>query len=129
MTIQERLLSVSEARERIVQSVPVLGSEPVPVVEALGRVLAERVVAAEPVPPFANSGMDGYAVRAADVSGASREHPALLRVTADIPVPKVSTHARHVRDDIAGAVGRHGVKVDEVGVFHKGQAIVARRRA
>ncbi len=38
--------------------------------DALGRVLAERVVAGEDVPPFANTAMDGYAVRAADTAGA-----------------------------------------------------------
>ena len=43
--------------------------------DALGLVLAEAVTAAEPVPPFANTAMDGYAVRAADVAGASDDAP------------------------------------------------------
>jgi molybdopterin molybdotransferase len=40
--------------------------------EALGRVLAEEIVAAEPIPPFDNAAMDGYAVRAGDLPGALR---------------------------------------------------------
>jgi molybdopterin molybdotransferase len=49
--------------------------------EADGRVLAEDLVAAADVPPFARAAMDGYAVRAADTAGATRERPrALTRV-------------------------------------------------
>lgn len=48
--------------------------------DALGLVLAETVHAAESVPPFRNTAMDGYAVQAADVAGASRETPARLKV-------------------------------------------------
>jgi molybdopterin molybdotransferase len=48
--------------------------------DALGRVLAETVAAVEDVPPFANTSMDGFAVRAADLVGASAEHPVRLRV-------------------------------------------------
>src|SRR5205085_7874188 len=46
--------------------------------DAPGLVLAQHVVAAEPVPPFPNTGMDGYAVRAADT-------PGRLRVVGDLP--------------------------------------------
>ncbi|SMF39196.1 molybdopterin molybdotransferase [Cellulosimicrobium cellulans J34] len=53
--------------------------------EALGRVLAGDLVAPVPVPLFRNSQMDGYAVRAADVAGASPEAPARLAVAAEIP--------------------------------------------
>ncbi|HEX4863126.1 MAG TPA: molybdopterin molybdotransferase MoeA, partial [Acidimicrobiales bacterium] len=52
--------------------------------EALGLVLAEDVDAPAPVPPFANSAMDGYAVRAGDVADASNEHPARLKVVGTI---------------------------------------------
>lgn len=55
-----------------------------PLPEALGRVLAETVDAPEPVPPFANTAMDGFAVRAADLAGASREHPVRLVVVATV---------------------------------------------
>ena len=51
---------------------------------ALGLVLAEAITAADDVPPFANSAMDGFAVRAADVATASGHHPARLRITGTI---------------------------------------------
>jgi molybdenum cofactor synthesis domain-containing protein len=52
--------------------------------DALGRVTAVAVVATEPVPPFVNSSMDGYAVRSADLAAASPEHPVRLEVVATI---------------------------------------------
>jgi molybdopterin molybdotransferase len=56
-----------------------------PLAEAAGRVLATDVVAARSLPPFDNSAMDGYAVRAVDVAGA----PVRLPVAADIPAGRV----------------------------------------
>ncbi len=47
--------------------------------------LAEEVTADTALPPFDNSAMDGYAVRAEDVIGASRDHPVRLPVIADVP--------------------------------------------
>ncbi|HEY0382530.1 MAG TPA: gephyrin-like molybdotransferase Glp [Candidatus Elarobacter sp.] len=64
---------------------------------ALGRVLAEDVVAAETLPSFARSTMDGYAVRAADTQGASEQSPAYLRLVDDVPtavVPAVRVEPR-----------------------------------
>ena len=46
--------------------------------------LAERVVAPEPVPPFPNTAMDGYAVRAADTAGADEGAPVRLRVVGEL---------------------------------------------
>ena len=60
------MLSVEEAIEAILARVPVLGTERVEVVGALGRVLAEAIVSRREIPPWANSSMDGYAVRAED---------------------------------------------------------------
>ena len=81
----QRLLSVVEARERLLGDVEVLESEHVNTESALGRVLAEDIMAVNDAPPFANSSMDGYAVRAADVSKASLDSPVILPVKADIP--------------------------------------------
>ena len=58
------LLTIAEARRRVLDAVRPLAPEPVPVAGALGRVLAEDVIAATDVPPFANSAMDGFAVAA-----------------------------------------------------------------
>ena len=53
--------------------------------QAHDRVLAEDVTAVVPVPPWTNSAMDGYAVRAGDTAGASPQTPVVLPVTGDIP--------------------------------------------
>jgi molybdopterin molybdotransferase len=57
--------------------------------EAAGLVLAQDLVAARALPAFDNSAMDGYAVRAADVAGASVEHPVALPVAEDVPAGRV----------------------------------------
>ncbi len=57
----------------------------VPLAQAAGRVLAADVVATQALPPFDNSAMDGYAVRAADVAHATAATPVTLPVAADIP--------------------------------------------
>jgi len=61
--------------------------------DALGLVLAADVVAAGPVPPFANTAMDGYAVRATDTAGASERAPVRLRVVGDLPAGHAPTVA------------------------------------
>lgn len=62
------MLSVEEATERILGAFKPLGSETVPLDQALGRVLSKSLVARLSHPPQAVSAMDGYAVRAADVA-------------------------------------------------------------
>lgn len=61
--------------------------------DALGLVLAERVTAPEPVPPFANTAMDGYAVRAADTAGAAEDAPVQLRVVGELAAGHAPTVA------------------------------------
>ena len=63
------LLSVADARARMLALVRPLGAEHIPLQAALGRVLADAVVAMRDQPPFAVSAMDGYAVRSADTPG------------------------------------------------------------
>ncbi len=60
--MSEALITVDEARRRVLASTPSLGSETVPVEAALDRILAEDLRATGEVPPFACSAMDGYAV-------------------------------------------------------------------
>jgi molybdopterin molybdotransferase len=75
------LITIAEARESVLESVPRLGDEAVALDAALGRVLAEDVTSAIAVPPFDSSAMDGYAVVAGaggelDVIGEARAgHP------------------------------------------------------
>lgn len=65
--------------------------EQVPVRQAHRRVLAADVVAAMDVPPFARAAMDGFAVRATDTSGATREHPRALTRVAQLFTGQVTT--------------------------------------
>lgn len=88
MTNQE-YITVQEALTAILSSVSVLPTEHVPLLDALGRVLAEPVMAHDSLPPFPNSSMDGYALRAADITRATPDSPTELRVVGDIAAGKV----------------------------------------
>lgn len=77
---------LQEAQLEVLSSVPALPVVAVPLIEASGLVLAEPVVAAHDVPLFANSAMDGYAVRAGDV----RDAPVTLEVLEDLPAGYVA---------------------------------------
>jgi len=79
------LLTVDQALEQILTHFNRLPAEHVALSQALGRTLADDIQAEASLPPFANSSMDGYAVRAADVTGADKAHPAHLQVVMDIP--------------------------------------------
>jgi molybdopterin molybdotransferase len=62
------MLTVEEALEAILSRISVLGTERVDVLGSLGRVLAEPIVSRREIPPWPNSSMDGYAVRAEDTA-------------------------------------------------------------
>jgi molybdopterin molybdotransferase len=78
------VLSVAEAVELILGDIGRLPVERVAVLDALGRVLARPLVAPLTIPPWDNSAMDGYAVRAVDVESASVERPVVLPVTETV---------------------------------------------
>lgn len=75
------MVSVEDARARILAHFAPLEAVTTPLADTLGLVLAEDVVAAFDIPPLTNTAMDGYAVRAADTTGATPEAPRQLRVT------------------------------------------------
>lgn len=79
------MIPLEDARRAILDAVAPLAPVDTAIARADGLVLAERVVAREAVPPFANSAMDGYAVRAADTAGATPSSPARLRVVDELP--------------------------------------------
>ena len=87
------LISIEEARSRVLAEASPLPAETVPLLDTLGSVLAEDIVASHDVPPFDNSGMDGYAVRAADITGASRATPSRLVISETIAAGYVATSA------------------------------------
>jgi molybdenum cofactor synthesis domain-containing protein len=74
------VISEHEARQYVLDSCTVGDVVEAAIADAVGAVLADDVVAAEDVPPFANSAVDGYAVRSADVAAA----PTRLRVVAEV---------------------------------------------
>jgi len=82
------MLSVEEAQREILGRVRVLPSERVDVLAALGRVLAEPIRSTRRIPPWPNSSMDGYAVRAADVRPS-----ATLRVVGRVVAGSLPTRA------------------------------------
>ncbi len=73
------MITVDKALKIIHREVKPLGSERVSIEDAVGRVLAEDVIADSDMPPFDRSQMDGYAVRAAD----TKDAPAVLRLVGE----------------------------------------------
>lgn len=94
------LVSLEDTRDAILAAVPRLPVEPCPLADAVGLVLAEPVVATEPVPPFANTAMDGYALRAADTLGASADAPVRLAVVDELPAGRAPSVAVGVGEAI-----------------------------
>ena len=80
------MISLADAQAHILDAVGVLAPRATSLADAAGLVLATDVVAGEPVPPFANTGMDGYAVRAADT-------PGRLHVVGELPAGRAPTVA------------------------------------
>jgi len=79
------MLSVYEAQQRILsQFSPINETTFIPLEQAAGRVLAVSVCADTDLPPFDNSSVDGFAVRAQDVALVSQENPLRLPVVGDI---------------------------------------------
>src|SRR5215208_2521388 len=100
------LLSVDQARERILSHFQPVTTETLPLTGCSTRVLAEDAIAATDLPPFDNSSMDGFAVRAADVVHATSTSPRRLRVVADIPAgshPTISLAAGETARIMTGA--------------------------
>ncbi len=92
----ERMLDVDSALEQILSAFSPLQPITLPLLDAAGMVLAADVIAANDVPPFRNSAMDGYAVRASDTASATWAAPVELPVTAHVvagqpEVPRLAT--------------------------------------
>jgi molybdopterin molybdotransferase len=81
----DRLLSVEEAREKVFVAIErPTESEVAWLSEALGRVAFETVTSPISLPPWDNSAMDGYAIRAADTANATEEAPVILEVVGEV---------------------------------------------
>ena len=78
------MLSVEEARERILRFFDVLPPEDTPILEAQGQILAEDVVGPFDIPALDNSAMDGFAVQVDSLGGATGSSPVVLRVVGSV---------------------------------------------
>lgn len=78
------MIALADAQAHVLERCAVGSPASLPIADALGCVLAETVTAAEAVPPFDNTAVDGFAVRAADTAGAGDGHPVRLRVVATL---------------------------------------------
>jgi molybdopterin molybdotransferase len=87
------MIPLAEVQSEVLGTVRPLESEALSLRDALGLVTARDVVAREAIPPFANTAMDGYAVRAGDTAGAGPEAPARLAVVGELPAGRPPTQA------------------------------------
>src|SRR5436190_2176252 len=81
---QDRVWSVAEHLDDVLSKIHPLEPIELQLLDAQGCVLVEDITVPLALPPFDNSSMDGYAVRVADVAGASEEFPAALTVIGDV---------------------------------------------
>src|SRR3989338_456214 len=84
------MISVEAALEIILSEINPLGMERVNILSTMGRVLGEDIVADTDNPPWDNSAMDGYAVRAVDTKDASKDQPVTLQIIEDLPAGYVA---------------------------------------
>ncbi len=94
------MIPLADAQARVLAGIEALPARRVRAVDALGLVLAADVIATEPIPPFANTAMDGYAVRSDDTTTASESGPVELRVVGELPAGRAPTTAVGVGEAI-----------------------------
>lgn len=82
--IDKTRITVDEALVTVLEHTVPLGSQRVPITQALGRVLTENIIAQREHPPWNNSAMDGYAVQWADIKNATPEQPTRLKVIGEV---------------------------------------------
>lgn len=85
------MISLEEAQTRILEALPALGAQKLKIATAAGRFLSEDILAPAELPPFDNSAMDGYAVRAEDLVRATEKNPIVLELRGKIPAGKAFT--------------------------------------
>ena len=80
------LISLEEALSIVQSRLPRVATESVPLPEARGRILAEKVVSSQDVPGFSRASMDGFAVLAEDTLAAREDRPVCLRLAGTVPM-------------------------------------------
>lgn len=91
------MITVAEHLEAVLAAIRPVDAVTLPLLRAHGLVLAADVASPIDLPRFANSAMDGYAVRAADIVGADAEAPQLVPVEGDIPAGDGARHTLTAR--------------------------------
>jgi molybdopterin molybdotransferase len=91
------MVSIEEGRTIVLDAVEVLESEQVTLVDALGRVAAHDLVSDIDITPFAHAAMDGFALKADQISAACTEEPVVLKVIAEVPAG--STYEGNIAPD------------------------------
>ena len=84
------MLSVNDAIERLLKFITPVETKVIPILDSLGYVLAKPFRSDQDLPLFTNSSMDGFAVRAEDISQASKSNRILLKIIDDLPAGKTS---------------------------------------
>ena len=79
------MLSVEEARDRILQAFETLEPASMNITDSIGLVISEDVYSSINIPPLDNSGMDGYALRSENVQSATLANPVSLRIVGTVP--------------------------------------------
>src|SRR5258708_9508328 len=85
------MISADQALQIVLENVAPLGVERIPILDALGRVVAENINSSRDIPGFDNSAMDGYAVSAADLVKASEASPIKLTVVETVGAGQMPT--------------------------------------
>jgi molybdopterin molybdotransferase len=107
-----KAIEVEAARREVLARVRSTPSEDVGLGEALGRRLAVDAVADTPFQPFDNSAMDGFAVRAEDVAGASADSPATLAIVDESRAGAPAARSLGPGEAIAISTGATGDAVE-----------------
>lgn len=127
------MISLIEAQKIIIREIETFHeTEKVPLLESVGRVLAEDVIAPFAQPPFSNSAMDGFALRVLDVQDASEKNPVTLEVmkfqSAGSSFCELPLHA--IYEIATGAplpLGADAVMMKEEASYQEGKITVKRR--
>ena len=128
------MISLEEAQRKVISQIhPLQSFERVSLKEAVGRVLSETIYAALDQPPFTNSAMDGFAMRAEDVRDASPECPVTLRVKAFQPagalpeaLPEASPEAVEIATGAPLPLGADAVVMKEHARLRDSEIILER---
>src|ERR1700722_8449745 len=99
------MMSADQALQIVLENGAPLGIERIPILEALGRVLAEDISSSRDIPGFDNSAMDGYAVRAADIATPSEASPVKLTVVETVGAGQLPMRPQFAAQALTTATG------------------------